>query len=259
MTRVSPRSLALPALLLVAPVVLAAQGGGGGGFQGRPPKNLQVLPKSLTGAEVTARMRVIALSLGVRCEFCHVQSVGADGREQFDHASDDKEMKKVAREMMKMVNDINEKYLATSMGKTLGEREQVTCETCHHGLAKPRTIQAAMLDAIEAKGADSAVALYRSLRTRYLERGAYDFSEVPLSDIGRVTTNRPAAIALLKLNLEFYPKSVRSFQALAQQSLQTGDTAAAIDALTKASAIDPNDGQVRNQLNRLRGNRPPPR
>jgi hypothetical protein len=218
-----------------------------------------VLPKSLTGAEVTAQMRVVAMSLGVRCEFCHVQTTGADGREQFDHAADDKEMKKIAREMMKMVNDVNEKYVAAALGKPVAERAKVTCETCHHGLSKPRTIQAAMLDAIDAKGGDSAVALYRALRSRYLERGAYDFSELPLSDIGRATTNRQAAIALLKLNLEFYPKSIRTFQALAQQSLQLGDTAAAIDALTKASAIDPNDGQVRNQLNRLRGNRPAPR
>ena len=246
------RTLVLVPLAAAAPALLAAQGGG---FQGPPPKNLQVLPKDLSRAEVTARMRLIASALGVRCEFCHVRITGPDGREQNDDASDDKDTKKTARAMMKMVNDINDQYLITGMGKTLTDRHRVTCATCHHGLAKPRTIQAELADAIEAKDADSAITLYKALRTKYYGSGAYDFSEVGILLLvpqGQLPIPRPAAIALLKLNLEFYPQSIPSLTALAQQSAQAGDTAAAVDAVNKAIAIAPDNQQLKNLLNRLK-------
>ena len=240
-------------ILGLLPAVLAAQG-----FQGAPPKNLQVLPKDMPRSEVTARMRVIAASLGVRCEFCHVSTTGPDGREQTDYAADDKETKKTAREMMKMVNDINDKYLIAGMGKTLNERQRVSCETCHHGLSKPRTIQTALLEAIAAKDADSAVALYRDLRSRYYGRSAYDFGENAIPSMLPMPDQRPAALALLKLNLEFYPQSVPTMQGLAQVSLQAGDTAAALDWLNKAIALAPNDRQLQGMLNRIKGGRPTP-
>jgi hypothetical protein len=219
-------------------------------------KNLQVLPKELTRNEVTARMRLIAMSLGVRCEFCHVQTIGPDGREVTDHAADDKETKKIAREMMKMVNDINDKYLIAGMGRTLTERQRVSCETCHHGLSKPRTLVAALAEAVEAGGADSAVTLYRDLRNRYYGRAAYDFGELTLTEAARMPNQRPANIALLKLNLEFYPQSVPTMGSLGQQLAQSGDTAAAIEVLTKAIALDTANRQLRGMLTRLKGGRP---
>jgi len=256
MARQLLRTLLLAPLALALPAVLAAQGGG---FQGPPPKNLQVLPKDLSRGEVVSRMRLIAASLGVRCEYCHVRLTGPDGREQNDDASDDKDTKKTARAMMKMVNDINDQYLIAGMGKTLTERHRVTCATCHHGLAKPRTIQAELADAIEAKDADSAITLYKSLRTKYYGSGAYDFSEVGILLLvpqGQLPIARPAAIALLKLNLEYYPQSIPSWTSLAQQSAQAGDTAAALEAMNKAIAIAPDNQQLKNMLNRLKGVRP---
>ena len=247
------RSLLLAPACTLLPALLAVQG-----FQGAPPKNLQVLPKDLTRAEVTARMRLIATALGVRCGYCHVETIGPDGREQTDHASDDKDTKKTAREMMRMVNDINDKYLIAGMSRTLAERQRVTCETCHHGLSKPRTIQAALRDAIDAKGADSAVALYRDLRSRYYGRAAYDFGEQAIPLMLPMADQRAAAIVLLKLNLEFYPQSVSTYQGLAQVSLRAGDTVAALDALNKAIALDPNDRQLQGMLSRLKGTRPNP-
>jgi tetratricopeptide (TPR) repeat protein len=255
MARQQLRTLVLAPLAAAFPVLLAAQ------FQGPPPKNLQVLPKDLSRAEVVSRMRLIASGLGVRCEYCHVSTTGPDGREQNDFAADDKDTKKTARAMMKMVNDINDQYLIAGMGKTLTDRHRVSCVTCHHGLAKPRSIQAELADAIEAKDADSAITLYKSLRAKYYGSGAYDFSEVGILLLvpqGQLPIPRPAAIALLKLNLEFYPQSVPTWLGLAQQSAQAGDTAAAIDAVSKAIAIAPDNQQLKNLLNRLRGTRPNP-
>ena len=160
--------------------------------------------------------------------------------------------------MLKMVTDINGKYL-TGAGIAMDARNSVSCETCHHGLAKPKTLRNALGGAIDAKGADSAVALYRELRTRYYGAAAYDFSEnalVNAANEANRTNNRSAALALLKLNLEFYDKSAATYQSMANIHLAGNDTASAIDALKKAVALQPNNQQLQGMLTRL-GAKPP--
>ena len=265
---------------LAAPAMLAAQGGRGG----EAPKNLQVLPKGMPRQQVVAIMGGFTQALGVNCAHCHAEAEagapgappaggppagappaggpppgaqgggrGGPGGPQLDFALDDKETKKVAREMLKMVADINGKYLPAT-GRTIGERNAVSCETCHHGLAKPQTLRAALANAAEAKGTDSALALYRGLRTRYYGSAAYDFSETALTvaanDLARIN-QRPTALALLKVNLEYFDKSAPTYQTIAQVQLQGGDTASAIDALKKASALQPNNPQIRQMMQRL--------
>ncbi|CAN5316859.1 hypothetical protein BH09GEM1_BH09GEM1_32560 [soil metagenome] len=250
--------------------MLAAQGGRGG----EAPKNLQVLPKGMPRQQVVAIMNGFTQALGVNCAHCHTEAEagapgappaggpppgaqgggrGGPGGPQLDFALDDKETKKVAREMLKMVADINGKYLPAT-GRTFTDRNSVSCETCHHGLAKPQTLRAALANAAEAKGADSALALYRGLRSRYYGASAYDFSETALTvaanDLARIN-QRPTALALLKVNLEYFDKSAPTFLAIAQIQLQGGDTASAIDALQKASALQPTNPQIRQMMQRL--------
>jgi hypothetical protein len=131
---------------LALPVMLLAQGGGG---FGAAPKNLQVLPKDMSRQQVTQLMRTFAMGLGVRCEYCHVPPADAPppaadaaptGRPPvLDYSLDTKDTKKVAREMLKMVNDINGKYIAalTSMGRVIVDSNKVSCATCHRGAAIP--------------------------------------------------------------------------------------------------------------------------
>jgi hypothetical protein len=68
-------------------------------------RNVQVLPQTLTSDEMDAVMDAWSESLGVSCDHCHT-----DG----NRASDDKEEKIIARKMLTMTNEINEKYF----GKT---------------------------------------------------------------------------------------------------------------------------------------------
>ncbi len=82
-------------------------------------KNIQVL-KDLPADQLIPAMQFIASSLGVECEFCHVQG-------QMD--KDDKQTKKTAREMMLMMMAINKENFK-------GNRE-VTCFTCHRGSNDP--------------------------------------------------------------------------------------------------------------------------
>jgi hypothetical protein len=99
------------------------------------PKNLKVLPKSLTEQQVHGIMREWASSLGVHCDFCHAPA--ADGK-GLDFASDVKPEKEMARHMYKMMNKINDKYFEAkkdSLGMV--EHSGINCYTCHRGDSHP--------------------------------------------------------------------------------------------------------------------------
>ncbi|HEX8335266.1 MAG TPA: c-type cytochrome, partial [Pyrinomonadaceae bacterium] len=97
-------------------------------------KNIQVL-KGLPESRLFPEMNFIAASLGVQCGFCHVNK-GRDpqtGQTQWVWESDEKEEKKVAREMMRMVLTVNKGDFGLSRG-------QVTCYTCHRGQEHPQSL-----------------------------------------------------------------------------------------------------------------------
>jgi photosynthetic reaction center cytochrome c subunit len=95
-----------------------------------PYKNLQVFPQTITRDQLISNMKLFSQSLGVRCTFCHV---GEEGRplSTFDFASDAKEHKVRAREMLRMAHRINTEDFDGEM--------KVTCFTCHRGSTKPLT------------------------------------------------------------------------------------------------------------------------
>ena len=142
-------------LCMVMTVSLAAQeparGGGrggergGGGGQrggGAPPTNLQVLPKDWTRQQVVQVMQQFTMGLGVGCNYCHAEQAGAqpgaNGQVPLDAASDEKQQKKTARVMMKMVADVNN-TLGSQIGKPASDVVKVQCATCHRGAAIPKT------------------------------------------------------------------------------------------------------------------------
>lgn len=88
------------------------------------PQNVQVL-KGLSQPELIRAMQFMSASLGVNCDFCHVFKPG----NQRDFASDDKEEKRTAREMIRLVIDTNTKYFH---GNSV-----VSCNTCHRGSTRP--------------------------------------------------------------------------------------------------------------------------
>jgi Tfp pilus assembly protein PilF len=57
----------------------------------------------------------------------------------------------------------------------------------------------------------------------------------------------------MNLNLEFYPKSSRSYQMMAQAHQRKNDKDAAIKDLEKAVELDPNNAQAKAQLQQLKG------
>ena len=117
-------------LSLVIPVAAAAQQPGSAGEK-RP--KLEVL-QSLPEAQLFPLMNLVATSLGVRCDYCHVQANPDLSRTPSNVGGwvwdrDDKLTKRRAREMMKMVVDLN-------ASRFRGEAK-VTCYTCHRGATQP--------------------------------------------------------------------------------------------------------------------------
>lgn len=133
-------------------VVLAATGLRAQGGQGGPPpappkpgqlapdyfKNIKVLTK-VPADQLRTQMEYFTASLGVQCNFCHVQG-------QFD--SDDNPRKDRARKMMRMVDSFNDN---ASNDITL------TCATCHHGHVPPERTPTLAVNMTQAE-ADAAAA-----------------------------------------------------------------------------------------------------
>lgn len=123
-------ALPLVAIVAVIPWNAAAQEAASAGAT-RP--NLRVL-QALPEAQLFPLMNLLADSLGVRCDYCHVQvkpdftktpaNVGG-----WVWSSDDKPQKRTAREMMRMVIDLN-------TGSFRGGA-RITCYTCHRGSTQP--------------------------------------------------------------------------------------------------------------------------
>ena len=100
-------------------------------------KNLKILPKKISKEQLDSVMHHFSASLGVRCNYCHVRN---EETKTWDFASDDNKHKLVARDMMKMMDKINDKYFDVTGGKkNLNAQLMVTCYTCHHGSNEPAT------------------------------------------------------------------------------------------------------------------------
>jgi hypothetical protein len=131
-------SLAVVAIFGSVIVVAKAQSGGAAGkaatITPAPKKaeeqfkNIQVL-KGVPAEQIFPTMQFITASLGVECEFCHVQNA---------FEKDDKKNKQTARKMMDMMFAINRDNFE-------GHRE-VTCYSCHRGSATPQPIPAVMTE-----------------------------------------------------------------------------------------------------------------
>jgi photosynthetic reaction center cytochrome c subunit len=88
---------------------------------GKHYKNIKVL-KNLPADQLIPVMHTINLSLGVRCDFCHVPGA---------FEKDDKPMKGVARQMIVLTHNLNNREKVIE--------NKATCYMCHHGLPVPQT------------------------------------------------------------------------------------------------------------------------
>jgi hypothetical protein len=99
-------------------------------------KNLQVLSKKITDADMDFVMESFSVNLGANCLFCHP---GKQNGSEFsiDYATDVLQNKRVAREMLKMTFKLNNKYFNTKLTTRMTTRGKIWCKTCHQGNPVP--------------------------------------------------------------------------------------------------------------------------
>ena len=206
---------------------------------------LAVFGASLAAAQTRpqdlgATMNAIVQALGVSCDYCHSAARGSGQPEP---------KKDIARQMMAMTRDLN----ARVQQATGNSSAKVDCVTCHRGVPIPRQLSDILTDTLRSQGAAAAVAQYRDLRARFYGGQAYDFTEETLVGLAqRLSAGRPDdAIALLKLNLEYNPKSARSYAAIAYAYTRKFDDSTAITYYEKSLEIEPNN-VVQGELESLK-------
>src|SRR5256712_7735995 len=139
---------------LAAPAALLGQAPGH--FPPDSLINVKVIPKSTPVMQVVGMMRNFAGALGVRCQFCHV---GQEGMPlgQFDFAKDEKRTKLTARQMMRMVEEINRRLDTLPEHAQMTSHVEVTCNTCHRGVSRPMSLEQLMQETAQtaARGSDA--------------------------------------------------------------------------------------------------------
>ncbi len=214
--------------------------------QAQPPKefhNLKVLPKDISQDELIDTMRDFSLGLGVRCLYCHVGKEDSKSLWDNDFVSDEKPAKQTARVMLQMMQEINRSHLA-KIKKPAPELLQVSCVTCHRRQTRPMSLSQTLIATVEADGSAAALARYHELREQHYGSDAYDFSDRSLRELSSAlaTKDRLAdALTFLRLNLQYFPESLRSHVQLAELLNESGDTAGALASYERALELKPGD------------------
>ncbi len=84
-------------------------------------KNIKVLNDMPTD-QLGKVMNMMSASLGVNCNFCHIED---------DFAKEGNEHKDITRDMIKMTFDLNKNYF--------GGKQEMSCNTCHQGNSHPQS------------------------------------------------------------------------------------------------------------------------
>jgi polyisoprenoid-binding protein YceI len=223
-------------------------------------KNLEVLPKDISRKDLVQTMRGWASALDVRCGHCHVGG-NPDTLEGVDFASDEKWEKRTARAMLRMVRAVESGYLQPLESRPLAPGAQaepevtLTCATCHHGLRRPEALDVVLDRVVREKGAEAALRTYRDLRTQYLGRGTYDFSDRPLNTVAErlIQENRAGdAVLLLEMGAELNPDAAWLQHLLGEARLAAGDRAGAFAAFEVALNLNPQNDSSRRRVEELR-------
>ena len=178
-------------------------------------KNIQAL-KGIPAEQVIPSMQFIAASLGVECEYCHVEHA---------NEKDDKKPKVTARKMINMMMAINKENFE-------GHRE-VTCYSCHRGATEPVSTPILMdedampkLEEGQKTGeGKAALPAADQLLDKYLT--ATGGSEALQKVTTRVQKGTLTAFGGQHFPMEIYSKS--PYKRISIMHLQNGDSVTAFD------------------------------
>jgi len=206
---------------------------------------------SLTAQQLRFVMPGFTRALGVRCSYCHV---GEEGQplSAYDFASDEKLAKQTARTMLGMLGDINQTLQTV---ESSGDRVNMWCHTCHRGRPRPLTLEEELTERFKSEGGEAALTYYDELRDRFYGRGAYDFGENQLNNLGYGLMGQGAidmAIMVFEKNVEVFPESSNVFDSLGEGYMERGDTDLAIENYERSLELDPQNENAVTKLEELR-------
>jgi tetratricopeptide (TPR) repeat protein len=214
------------------------------------PKNLQVLPKDWPGSRLQPVMTGFTRALGVRCSHCHK---GDEGKplSTYDFASDDNPNKDRAREMLRMLADINDHL--KKIQPSGDQRVNMWCHTCHRGRPRPMTLEEELGEQYRMKGLRSALDYYAELKKKYYGSGSYDFGEAALNLFGYQVLEKDTtgAIQVFALNAETFPQSGNVWDSLAEAYLKAGDLNKARENYEESLMLDPNNENAKAALKKI--------
>ncbi|HSS18830.1 MAG TPA: c-type cytochrome [Pyrinomonadaceae bacterium] len=215
------------------------------------PQNLQVLNKDWPGSRLRPVMTGFTRALGVRCSYCHV---GKEGQPltTYDFVSDENPNKNRAREMLRMLGDIN--VHLKKLEPSGDQRVNMWCNTCHRGRPRPMTLEEELGEQYRLKGIDTALLHYQDLKKNYAEKGAYDFSEQSLNNFGYLVLEKkdtPAALRVFTMNAQAFPKSANVWDSLADAYLRAGDLKSAKRYYERSLKLDPKSESAQENLKKI--------
>jgi tetratricopeptide (TPR) repeat protein len=214
-------------------------------------KNYQVFPKDFPAAKLSAVMRGFTRALGVRCTYCHV---GEEGQplSAYDFVSDARPNKNRAREMYRMLGDINAHL--QKIQPSGDKRINMWCQTCHEGRPRPATLEEELGETYRKSGVVAAIARYRELRERYFGKGGYNFGEDSLDSFGSElleSKDAEGALAIWRLNTTQFPNSSKAWESLAGGYAASGNRTVAEIYYRKALELDPGSDDALAGLRKL--------
>jgi hypothetical protein len=152
----------ISAILVVASLPLAGQDAQPSAPPSQPqqrrpmpkPTNLKVLPRDISTADLMSTMHGYTKALGVECGFCHAEDPQTH---RLNFASDTKPDKEIARTMITMTQEINQKYMAMVNDPDATPADKtVTCGTCHRGNQMPAQFTASTMGGMHHENAPDA-------------------------------------------------------------------------------------------------------
>lgn len=185
---------------------------------------------------------------------CHT---GEEGKPlgTYDFASDQNPNKNRAREMLRMLGSVNDHL--KEIEPSGDQRVNMWCHTCPRGRPRPMTLEEELAEQYRVKGIDSALNRYHDLKTKYLEKGAYDYSERSLNNFGYEVLEKKAtvgAIRVFQLNAQIFPKSSNVWDSLREAYVKAGDTKTAKEYYEKSLKLNPENQGAKEMLKKLKEN-----
>lgn len=217
------------------------------------PRNIKALPDSISAEQLRSVMRQYSGSLGVRCVHCHK---GEEGKpfSEWDFASDENPNKQRAREMIRMMNDIN--LHLTRIEPSGDQRVAANCFTCHRGRPRPLTLEAEIDEAYRKDGLEAAIAHLSRLKDEYYGKGIYNFeSDDALDNFGNSlmkSGKTEEALHIFKLNVEKFPGSSTAWTSQAEGLLKAGNKPESVRSLEKAIELEPRNRRAQEMLQEVK-------